>query len=175
MHLRPANLYAALMRPVEVRTRRSGRFRFYEVVTPSDVFAFDITSRLPDFALASDSTAFRMVTSGMESVSTADSISVAVGGIWGDSASSLDVVRGNIGITFRESVTVSSSIGISFGPFTGSCETATVSDKALFGFKSGVGSVSLASDAVVFGMRYLIDCFYGGISFSGCPFGGRIL
>lgn len=30
------------------------------------------------------------------------------------------------------------------------------------------------SDAVFFGSRYGIDCFFGGLSFGGSPFSGRI-
>lgn len=175
MQLRLTDLYAPLMRPTEIRTRHSGLFRFYDWAVASDVCYFDITSGVPESVGAVDVRHFFMQIRNPDFVLPQDLIAVAIGGRWADSTDVLDVIHCNFTVTFQDSVVTSSNVGLSVGPNSSSNEAVASYDKTLFHFGSGVGSVGLAADAVVLGMRYLIDCFYGGISFSGCPFGGRIL
>jgi len=52
---------------------------------------------------------------------------------------------------------------------------ASVVDTLAFTFGSRAHSGGVASDSVAVGLRYLIDCFFGGLSFGGSPFGGRIV
>lgn len=52
---------------------------------------------------------------------------------------------------------------------------APASDAVTFLFGSTAHSDGVASDSVAVGLRYFIDCFFGGLSFGGSPFGGRIV
>ena len=52
-------------------------------------------------------------------------------------------------------------------------DTFSVSDS--YDFVSKAHSAGVASDSVVVVLRYGIDCFFGGLSFGGSPFGGRIV
>lgn len=54
-------------------------------------------------------------------------------------------------------------------------DPASVVDTLTFTFGSRAHSGGVASDSVAVGLRYLIDCFFGGLSFGGSPFGGRIV
>lgn len=90
-------------------------------------------------------------------------------------ASATDSVQRSFTISLRDAVVAGSVVDFD-GTFShDSHDSALMADALYSRLVIKRKSFAVASDSVVFGVRYLVDFYFGGLSFGGSPFGGRIL
>lgn len=185
MRLRPSDLYAQLLRPVgvygaefnlsDVRTRHAALLKFYDTFAASDFYAFDMVSSVFEQVAAADVQLYTFRIGLKDSAPAVDRVAFTFHSGWSDSVSLQERTSIGMVIRFRDSVFAGSGVNISGGPYLGSADYQPVADYMKSFFTVGARSNGVASDSVAVGMRYLIDCFFGGLSFGGSPFGGRIV
>lgn len=185
MHLRLSDIQYQLLRPVGVysaefsisgvRTRHAGLLRFYDSVQQSDFCHFDIISALRSSVYSGDHQKYSFSIGLRDSLSGLDALSFAMSSGFTSSSAPVDYFSCGVRVFVRDSVFAGSGFSISGGPYLDNDDTSFASDAFYSSFEAGMSGVCLAADTVILGMRYLIDCFFGGFSFGGSPFGGRVL
>lgn len=185
MRLRPSDLYAQLLRPVgvygaefnlsDVRTRHAAFLKFYDSFGALDSSHFDITSKVPELVTLGDVQSYAFLVGLREVAQAFDSVSFTFNSDWSEHVNLQEHVFSVMVARFRDFVLAGSAMNISGGPYLGSSEYQPVEDTIKSSFTTGISSVGVSSDSVAVGMRYLIDCFFGGLSLGGSPFGGRIV
>lgn len=185
MRLRPSDLYAQLLRPVgvygaefnlsDVRTRHAALLKFYDTFSASDFCVFDMMSPVLEQIGANDAQFYTFRIGLKDYAPAVDRVSFTFYSDWSDYVSLQGRISIGMVIRFRDSVFAGSGVNISGGPYLGSADYQPVADYMKSFFTVGARSTGVASDSVAVGMRYLIDCFFGGLSFGGSPFGGRIV
>lgn len=172
--LRPVGVYAAEYRLSDIRTRHAALLRFYDSFSVEDSCSVVFNCRRSSPAAFSDSQTFSFVSAVREHIAVIERVSFGVSfGLIGLVAP-VDKVGVLAKMRFSDRVSAQSGVVVTVGPYVGQGDYQATSDSTAYSYKSRVVSVGLPTDVVVFGMRHLVDCFYGGLSFGGGPFAGRI-
>lgn len=92
-----------------------------------------------------------------------------------DSAAGTDRVSVTISTLVRDSVTAASGFFLSGRAFQNTASSVAVTDVFYSTFTDPQPDSVGASDFIEIGIRYVVDFYFGGMSFGGSPFGGRII
>lgn len=204
MRLRPTDIYSQLLRPVgvlgaefrfsDVRTRHVWLFEFFDsaeatdrtyvdmtfvwkpdAVSPVDATRFEFTASLSDSIAATEFLYADMTTIYRSDATSADTVRSTFSVRLASAAGTVDRVFSSFTVNLRDSVTAGSDMSIDSDSGIGKSDSIASTDFVYSTFVAAVGDTSTTSDNVVIGIRYLIDCFFGGLSFGGSPFGGRAI
>ena len=92
-----------------------------------------------------------------------------------DSAAGADRVSVSISTLVRDSVTAVSGFFLSGRAFQNTASSVAVTDVFYSTFTDPQPDSVGASDFIEIGIRYVVDFYFGGMSFGGSPFGGRTI
>ena len=92
-----------------------------------------------------------------------------------DSAAGTDRVSVTISTLVRDSVTAASGFFLSGRAFQNTSSSVAVTDVFYSTFTDPQPDSVGASDFIEIGIRYVVDFYFGGMSFGGSPFGGRTI
>lgn len=92
-----------------------------------------------------------------------------------DSVAGSDRVSVTISTLVRDSVTAASGFFLSGRAFQNTASSVAVTDAFYSTFTDPQPDSVGASDFIEIGIRYVVDFYFGGMSFGGSPFGGRTI
>lgn len=92
-----------------------------------------------------------------------------------DSAAGTDRVSVTISTLVRDSVTAASGFFLSGRAFQNTSSSVAATDVFYSTFTDPQPDSVGASDFIEIGIRYVVDFYFGGMSFGGSPFGGRTI
>lgn len=92
-----------------------------------------------------------------------------------DSATGTDRVSVTISTLVRDSVTAASGFFLSGRAFQNTSSSVAATDVFYSTFTDPQPDSVGASDFIEIGIRYVVDFYFGGMSFGGSPFGGRTI
>lgn len=92
-----------------------------------------------------------------------------------DSAAGTDRVSVTISTLVRDSVTAVSGFLLSGRAFQNTASSVVATDAFYSTFTDPQPDSVGASDFIEIGIRYVVDFYFGGMSFGGSPFGGRTI
>ena len=92
-----------------------------------------------------------------------------------DSVAGADRVSVTISTLVRDSVTAASGFFLSGRAFQNTASSVAVTDAFYSTFTDPQPDSVGASDFIEIGIRYVVDFYFGGMSFGGSPFGGRTI
>ena len=92
-----------------------------------------------------------------------------------DSAAGTDRVSVTISTLVRDSVTAASGFFLSGRAFQNTASSVAVTDAFYSTFTDPQPDSVGASDFIEIGIRYIVDFYFGGMSFGGSPCGGRTI
>ena len=92
-----------------------------------------------------------------------------------DSAAGTDRVSVTISTLVRDSVTAVSGFFLSGRAFQNTASSVAATDVFYSTFTDPQPDTVGASDFIEIGIRYVVDFYFGGMSFGGSPFGGRTI
>ena len=92
-----------------------------------------------------------------------------------DSAAGADRVSVTISTLVRDSVTAASGFFLSGRAFQNTASSVAATDVFYSTFTDPQPDSVGASDFIEIGIRYVVDFYFGGMSFGGSPFGGRTI
>lgn len=92
-----------------------------------------------------------------------------------DSVAGADRVSVSISTLVRDSVTAVSGFFLSGRAFQNTASSVAVTDAFYSTFTDPQPDSVGASDFIEIGIRYVVDFYFGGMSFGGSPFGGRTI
>ena len=92
-----------------------------------------------------------------------------------DSAAGTDRVSVTISTLVRDSVTAASGFFLSGRAFQNTASSVAATDVFYSTFTDPQPDSVGASDFIEIGIRYVVDFYFGGMSFGGSPFGGRTI
>lgn len=145
------------------------------VSTPADTVRFDAISGLFDTSVAGSSQAFAMTFLFKSTAAVVDFVQCTFQAGLFDSVAGSDRVSVSITTLVRDSVTAASGFFLSGRAFQNMSSAVAATDVFYSTFTDPQPDTVGASDFIEIGIRYVIDFYFGGMSFGGSPFGGRTI
>lgn len=147
----------------------------YETMSSLDAIAYQFSVVLRDEAPPSDWQAF-FLTSLLRDVAPAlDKISCTFQAGLQEAVSGSDRQFCTVVALLKDSVIAESTFQTSGSAFSGMLDTSLTSDAFYHSLQINILPDAVAvSDFIEIGVRYIIDFYFGGLSFGGSPFGGRL-
>ena len=146
-----------------------------ETMSSLDAIAYRFSVVLQDVAPPSDWQAFSLTFLLQDASSALDKISCTFQAGLQEAVAGSDRQFCTVIALLKDSVTTESTFQMSGKVFSGMLDASLTSDAFYHSLQINIlPDAVVASDFIEIGVRYLIDFYFGGLSFGGSPFGGRL-
>lgn len=142
---------------------------------PADAARFQFTAGVSDSVVTGEFCSFALSFLLKSPAAAVDFVQCTFQAGLFDSVAGADRVSVTISTLVRDSVTAASGFFLSGRAFQNTASSVAATDVFYSTFTDPQPDSVGASDFIEIGIRYVVDFYFGGMSFGGSPFGGRTI